>query len=164
MVFFLTMYGAATSVFAEIPLICDCKLFTKIRGLLFSAQLSLRGIPALYLFILFRFCHKHKIIKYNGSRRSSGEHRVRDKLQLLGAFAEEEPITSQCSAVHCRLVQCSAFAVLLLRRSQWRQKYNFYFFHELFVCFALSGVYYCLFASKFVLYFSTVFSPLNFPE
>ena len=34
-----------------------------------------------------------------------------DKLQLLGAFAEEEPITSQCSAVHCRTVQCSAFEV-----------------------------------------------------
>ena len=33
-----------------------------------------------------------------------------DKLQLLGAFAEEEPITSQCSAIQCRLVhlQCSA--------------------------------------------------------
>ena len=30
-----------------------------------------------------------------------------DKLQLLGAFAEEEPITLQCSAVHCRTVQCS---------------------------------------------------------
>ena len=68
---------AVFQVLAENPLICDCKLFTKIRGLLFSAQLTLRGIPALYLFILFRFCHKHKIIKYNGSRRTSGEHRVR---------------------------------------------------------------------------------------
>ena len=118
-------------VLAENPLICDCKLFTKIRGLLFSAQLTLRGIPALYLFILFRFCPlKHKIIKYNGSRRSSGEHRVRDKLQLLGAFAEEEPITSQCSAVHCRTVQCCPLpcsavqcsTVPLQRRSRWRQK------------------------------------------
>ena len=33
MVFFLTTYGAATSVFAEIPLICDCKLFTTLSCL-----------------------------------------------------------------------------------------------------------------------------------
>ena len=70
--------------------------------------------------------------------------------------------TMQCRPLPSSAVQYST--VPLQRRSRWRQKYNFYFFHELFVCFALSGVYYCLFASKFVLYFSTVFSPLNFPD
>ena len=32
-----------------------------------------------------------------------------DKLQLLGAFAEEEPITSQCSAVQCSAVHLKFF-------------------------------------------------------
>ena len=82
---------------------------------------------------------------------------MRDKLQLLGAFAEEEPITSQCSAVPSSAVQCicSAFA----EKEPVATEIQFLFF----VClFALYGVDYCLFASKLVLYFSTlIVSPLN---